>query len=268
MKLKNRTAFITGAANGIGKNIAQKLYDKGFNIIVADIQEKLLQEVYSSFFEERILILTLDVSKSSEWEKSLAKSIEKFGKIDLLLNIAGIIEPGYIYETSLQNIDKQIDINLKGTIYGANIISKNMIVNKSGHIINISSLAGLAPIPGINIYSATKFGVRGFSLAIAQELKEFNIQVSVLCPDAVETQMLDYQKDKKEAALTFSGGKILSVEDISQEILNLIDHPKVEVWLPISRGILATLGSLFPSLAIKIKDHLMKKGLKKQEQYH
>lgn len=268
MKLKIKTAFITGAANGIGKSIAQKLYDNGYNIVVADIQEQTLREVYAKIFEERILILPMDITQSSEWEMGIAKTIEKFKKIDILLNIAGIIEPGYIYDTTIKSIDQQIDINLKGTIYGAHFIAQKMMEQKSGHIINVSSMAGIAPIPGINVYSATKFGIRGFSLAIAQELKDYNIHVSLICPDAVETQMLDYQKDKKEAAMTFSGNRILSVDEVTSEILKLIDHPKVEVWIPRSRGVLATVGTLFPGLASKIKDQLIQKGLKKQEQYH
>ncbi len=268
MNHQGKIAIITGAANGIGRRISESLYQKGFKIVVTDIQKDLLQEIYQSYQVERTLILPGDVTKSEDWEFLIGKTLEKFGKIDLLLNIAGIIEPGYIHETSIKNIDRQIDINLKGTIYGVHHVSKKMVEQKSGHIINISSMAGLAPIPGLNIYTASKYGVRGFTLAVAQELAEHNIHVSVVCPDAVKTNMLDYQKDKKEAAMTFSGSKVLTVEDLNNVISGLIDKPKFEVWIPVSRGILASVGSLFPSIAGKIKNGLIQKGIQKQQQYH
>lgn len=259
---------ITGAANGIGKKIAETLYSKGSKIIVTDIQSDSLQNIYRDWDTRRVLIYPLDVTKADQWNQLKSAVIEKFGQIDVLLNIAGIIEPGYIHETNFQRIDRQIDINLKGTIYGVHVFSPHMVENKKGHIINISSMAGLAPIPGLNIYTASKFGVRGFSMAVAQELAEHQVKVSVICPDAVKTNMLDYQRDKKEAAMTFSGSRYLSVDEISDCIIQLIENPKIEVWLPKSRGVLASLGALFPSLATKIKNGLIAKGIKKQQQYH
>lgn len=268
MNYKEKTVIITGAANGIGKKIAETLYLNGCKIVVSDIQKDMLNNIYQSYDEKRTLIFPMDVTKSEEWENICLKTIEKFSSIDILLNIAGIIEPGYIHETSVQKIDRQIDINLKGTIYGVHYVSQHMVKNKKGQIINISSMAGLAPIPGLNIYTATKFGVRGFSLAVAQELLEHNVQVSVLCPDAVKTNMLDYQKDKKEAAMTFSGSQVLTVDDLSTAIISLIEKPRFELWLPVSRGILASVGALFPKIATKIKNSMIEKGIRKQQQYH
>lgn len=267
MNFKNKTVVVTGAANGIGRKIAESLYEKGCNQAVFDIQKEVLEDIFSYCDHQRILIRKLDISNAGDWKNAIAETIEKFIQIDILLNIAGIIEPGYIFETSIENIDRQIDINLKGTIYGVRFVSPKMVERKQGHIINISSMAGLAPIPGLNIYSATKFGVRGFSLAAAQELHPYNVWVSVICPDAVKTQMLDYQKDKKEAAMTFSANKYLSVEDLEAAIISLIQKPKMEVWLPKSRGILASIGAFFPKLTLGLKSKLIKKGLEKQKEY-
>lgn len=268
MNFIDKTALVTGAASGIGKKVAHTLYERGCNLIFCDIQESILRELYGAFSTENSLILKLDVSDANDWERVVGESLTKFKKIDFLLNIAGVIEPGYIYETSTKMIDRQIDINLKGTIYGVQLVSREMVKQKSGHIINISSMAGLAPVAGLNIYSATKFGIRGFSLAVGQELYEFGVHVSVICPDAVQTNMLDYQKNKKEAAMTFSGGRYLTVEELNQTILSLLENPKFEVWLPKSRGVLATIGALFPRLALRLTKKLKKKGLTKQSQYH
>jgi 3-oxoacyl-[acyl-carrier protein] reductase len=267
MNYKNKTALVTGAANGIGKAIAQSLYNKGCNVVFCDIQRNVLQEIYSQYDANRVLILQLNVCQPKDWEFVCHQTKTKFGSIDFLLNIAGVIEPGFIYKTPIEMIDRQIDINLKGTIYGVQVVSKEMVKQKSGHIVNISSMAGLAPVSGLTIYSATKFGIRGFSLSIAQELYAFGINVSVICPDAVKTNMLDYQSDKKEAAMTFSAGKYLTVEDLTQSIISVLEKPKFEVWLPKSRGILATIGALFPGLALKLTKKLQQKGLKKQDKY-
>lgn len=267
MKFNNKIAIISGAANGIGKKVAHDLYAEGAKIVVCDIQADKLNEIYGSLDAEKVMIFKLDVTQSSQWEELRNRVEQKFQRVDFLLNIAGIIEPNYIHQTSVQKIDRQIDINLKGSIYGSHYFSEIMVEAKSGHIVNISSMAGIAAVPGLNIYSATKFGIRGFSLAIAQELMEYGVRVSVVCPDAVQTGMLDYQKDKKEAALTFSGNKFLTVEDLSRCILSLLEKPKMEVWLPKSRGILSTISVLFPKLATKLKGSLIKKGMKKQSEY-
>ncbi|MBS1548261.1 MAG: SDR family oxidoreductase [Bacteroidetes bacterium] len=267
MILENKTIIITGAANGIGKNVAELLYAKGCNIIVCDILQEQLQHVYASFSDKKILIYAFDIRKPDLWEKMMNHAMAKFSRIDALLNIAGVIEPGYIYQTPIEHVDRQIDINLKGSIYGCQYVSKIMVKQQSGHIINISSMAGLAPIPGLDIYSATKFGIRGFTLAIAQELDAFGIKVSLVCPDAVKTQMLDYQKDKKEAAMTFSAGRFLSAEEVSIAIVSLLEKPKAEVWLPHSRGILASLSGLFPGITSFLKKKLIAKGLAQQKNY-
>lgn len=264
MIFKDKTAIVTGAASGIGRKMTEDLYQKGCNVVACDIQTEKLNEIYAGFDSERLMIYTLDVTQYEHWKKMAHTAQSQFGTINWLFNIAGVIEPGYIYETPVQHIDRQIDINLKGTIYGVRVISEIMMKQKSGHIINISSMAGLAPIPGLNIYSATKFGIRGFSMAAASELEDFGVHVSVVCPDAVQTQMLDYQKDKKEAAMTFSANKYLTTNDLSVAIFKLLAKPRVQVWLPHRRGMLASAGAFFPNMTAKLKRKLIQKGLKKQ----
>jgi 3-oxoacyl-[acyl-carrier protein] reductase len=182
--------------------------------------------------------------------------------------VAGIISAAYIYEISPQETERVIDINLKGTILGCQAVAPQMVRQGNGHIINISSMAGLAPVPGISIYVASKFGVRGFSLAIELELAQKGVKVSVVCPDATNTHMLDEQIDRPEAALTFSGNKVLTADEVANAILHdVIESGKKELWLPKSRGITAMASSIFPGVAKKIYPLLLKKGLLNQSKF-
>lgn len=267
MQLKSKIVWITGAANGIGKRLSTLCYEQGAIVVQSDINLAALENNNADREKTRIMLHVHNVAAPEQWQQIFEHIKSKFGQVDILMNVAGVIEPGFIHETTLQKIDRQIDINLKGTIYGVHTVAPDMVKAGSGHIINFGSLASLAPVPGLNIYSASKYGVRGFSLAIAQELEDYGVNVSVICPDAVNTDMLDYQKDKKEAALTFSGDNVLSVEDIAKAIDEMIKNPKKELWLPTSRGITAMASSLFPGLAKNLRKTLTEKGLKNQKKY-
>jgi 3-oxoacyl-[acyl-carrier protein] reductase len=151
-------------------------------------------------------------------------------------------------------------------IHGTRAAAAVMVAQRAGHIVNMGSLAALAPVPGISLYSASKFAVRGFSLAAAEELRPHGVFVTVVCPDAVRTPMLDLQVGYKEAALTFSGPRALTVEEIGDVILRdvLVRRPR-EAIVPRTRGWLAKLASLAPDLAAVLRPGLEKKGLAAQE---
>lgn len=267
MHLKGKIVVLTGAGSGIGRQLANDLIHAGARLIATDINVNAINISATTWPVDQFKIFTLNVADIQQWQELRENVLNEFGKPDILINAAGVIEPGYIHETTIEKINRQIDVNLKGSIYGVHTFSPDMVKAGRGHIINFGSLAALAPVPGLNIYSASKYGVRGFSLAISQELEDFGVQVSLVCPDAVNTPMLDYQKDKKEAALTFSGDKVLTVEDVSKAVFDLLANPKKEVWLPFSRGSLAMASSLFPSVAKALRESLTRKGIKNQDKF-
>ena len=261
--------IITGGASGIGKYLAKNLANQGHRLVVTDIQEDTLQTLAQkeNWSDEQVKVMALDVTSAQGWQSVIDQTLQTWQRIDILMNVAGICVPGFIHETPLDLIDQHIDINLKGVIYGSKLVAPVMIQQRQGQIINIASLAGVAPVKGMNLYSASKFGVRGFSLSIAHELKPHGVAVSVVCLDAVDTPMLDKIAGYQEAALTFSGGRILTVEDIGQVILKkAMRRKKIEVLYPATRGIYAKLGSFFTGLSGKITNVLIKKGAQKQAQ--
>jgi len=266
---EQRVMILTGCASGIGKCLSESLYREGHHLTLTDVNEKALQEVSrkNQWDPKRVVLQKLDVRKSEDWKAVIQTTLSRWNRIDVLFNVAGVIQPGFIHEIDLNAIDFHIDTNLKGTIIGTKLAAEQMVRQKQGHIINIASLAGVTPVRGLNLYSASKFGVRGFTLSVAEELKEHNVTVSVVCPDAVDTPMLTLQLDYPEACLTFSGSRALAVEEVGKVILNeALKKKKLEVIYPASRGWIAKLASVRPQLAGFLMSSLIRKGLKNQQQ--
>lgn len=259
---QSKTAIITGAGSGIGLHLMGTLHKEGFQLGLADVQLSSAQEAIGD--TGTLLYKTMDVRDAGSWQELLHEMTTRFGRVDYLFNCAGIVQPSFIYNSPLADIDRHIDINCKGTMYGTKIIADYMKTQGRGHIINMASLAGIAPIPGIALYSASKFAVRGFSLAAAQEYEPFGVAISVVCPDVVKTPMYDLELTfDEETALVFSGNmKVLTVEDVVKEIVKLMRSRKREITIPSSRGRLAKLAGLFPRLADVLRGRLTKKGLK------
>ena len=263
-----KTVFITGSANGIGKHLSDVFYNQGHNVVATDFMIDKLNTQTQHWKSEQCLIEALNVTSIENWQNVVQKTIQKFGQIDILLNIAGVITPGFVEDFALKDIDYHIDINVKGVMYGTKIVADEMLKKGSGHIINFASLAGVAPIHGIALYSASKYAVRGFSLAITPELRAKGIHVSVVCPDLVNTNMLTSQLEYKASALTFSGNNVLTVNDIERSILhNALEKKQAEILIPLSRGLTAKLGNLFPAIGFWLTESLMNKGLRKQQAY-
>lgn len=264
MDMKNKVFVVTGAASGIGLHMVKQLSKNGNKVVATDININKLKDCFSEI--DNRLILHHDIADPKDWESVLSSTLEKFKKIDYLLNVAAIIKPGFLKENSIEDIDLHIDINVKGTFYGIQSCGQQMIKQGFGHIINVASLAGVAPIYGIGLYSASKYAVRGYSLAVAQELREHNVFVTVICPDLVKTPMLDLQLNYgDETALTFSGEKPLTVLDIEKAFYKAINKRPMEICIPGSRGITAKIANFFPGVAPHLKSRLLKKGNDKKK---
>lgn len=267
LPLNQEVYLITGAASGIGRRLALTFARRGVHVVMTDINVKGLAETAAIAKQKSYSFdqAKLDIRVEKDWNKLVSEIYKKYGRLDILLNVAGFIKPGYCHESSAEDVDKHFDINAKGLIFGTQAAARHMVAAGKGHIINFASLAGVAGIPGISLYSASKHAVRGYSLAVAQELKPHGVYVSVVCPDAVQTPMLDLQVDHDEAALTFSGDRFLTVEDIEKVILEkVLPKRPPEVLIPGYRGVLTKLGAAFPSVAAMLANSLAKKGRKKQ----
>jgi|GEM_PF-92868 len=257
----SQTVFITGAAQGIGRHLAGAFYRRGWQVVATDHDLPALLAATAGFEPARCLALAHDVTSVAAWDAALAEALGRFGVLDVLVNNAGVVRPEFGAELSVAAIDAQVDVNLKGVLYGSRLAAQLFSSHGRGHLINIASLAGVAPIHGLPIYSATKYAVRGFTLAVAWELARRGVRASVICPDLVSTNMLTQQLDFPAAALSFSGPAALAVQDVERAVFErALGRGEVEILLPGSRGALAKLGNLWPRLGRLLTGRLVAQG--------
>ncbi len=259
--------FLTGCASGIGRHLADVLLAAGHEVFATDLDDVALRAHAETraWPIARAHTRRLDVTQPVAWERVFAEAVRVMGHVDVLINVAGYLLPGYLGDFDADSVHRHLDVNTKGVIFGTHTAARHMLARGRGHIINIASLAALAPVPGIALYSASKYAVRGFSLAVAQELRPRGVAVTVVCPDAVTTPMLDLQVDYHEAAMTFSGSRFLTVEDVADAILRrVLPKRPLEVYLPRSRAVLARLADLFPRTALWLRPLLDRRGRARQ----
>jgi 3-oxoacyl-[acyl-carrier protein] reductase len=260
--------LLTGGASGIGRHLAGALGRRGHHVVATDRNlDGLASAAKGDAWPDRVATAFLDVTSEPDWEAALDVCEARMGGLDVALNVAGYLAPGFVTELDAAEIDRHLGVNVKGVVLGTRAAARRMIAAKNpGHIVNFGSLASLSPVPGLSLYCASKWAVRGFSLSAAVELKDAGIAVTLVCPDAVETPMLDVQKDREEAALTFSGDKPLTVQDIERALIeHVLPKRPLEITIPLSRGLLARVGGAAPGLASVLYPLMKKKGLSQQK---
>ena len=223
--LKNKVAIVTGASRGIGKSIAQKMSEAGAHLVCVsrtnDDLEKISNELNNSGHSASPY--PCDVSILNDFKKLVDDTASEFGKIDILINNAGITKDNLIMRMSESEWDKVIEVNLKGVFNGIKSVSRQMMKQKYGRIINISSIVGLIGNAGQANYAASKAGVIGLGKAISKELASRNITVNTIAPGYIETDMVEsIQEAAKEKLFNqIPLGRIGKPEEIASAVLYL-----------------------------------------------
>lgn len=226
-----KIALVTGASSGIGEATANKLASLGFDLIITGRRSPLLTKVADNIkINSKIDILPLcfDVRKLEDVEKFIGGLPEKWKKIDLLVNNAGLaVGLNPLNEGVIDDWERMIDTNLKGLLYMSKIVSNLMIENGGGQIINISSIAGKSVYPNGNVYCATKSAVDALSRGMAMDLVKHNIRVSQVSPGAVETEfsIVRFKGDKDRADNVYKGYTPLSPDDVADAICYIATAP-------------------------------------------
>ncbi len=235
--------LLTGSAGGIGQSTVQRLLNAHHTLIATDVSLERLKAAFPET-HPNLHLVPLDVTSYTAWE-TIARA---YADIDILIQLSGIMRAGWFVEQPIETFEAQLRINLLGLAYGCKVYGELFKRRGHGHIINIASLAGVVPVPGIAGYSATKFGVRGLSLALAEELRPYGVYVTVICPGPVRTPLILNELPKPESALTLSAGGLLEPVDVARAIERAILRRPLEITLPLHKSLAARVVSIFPSL--------------------
>ena len=217
-RLAGKVALVTGASRGIGRGIAEGLGREGADVVVLARDETQIQEVARGVREGGVKALALrcDVTSEDETQASARAALDEFGKIDVLINNAGIGKRGKVDEISVQDWDQMFAVNLRGVFLMTRAVVPAMKKNGGGHIVNISSVAGLVGNAGLSGYNATKFGLMGFSEAIMLELRHDRIKVTTVNPGSTDS----YFGSATQGA---SGREnFLSVDDVTHAVIEVV----------------------------------------------
>jgi short-subunit dehydrogenase len=260
---RTKTALVTGAAGDIGANVAERLCTLGYKLILIDVNENRLNEVSKKLPES--VVVTCDLTDRDQLRQLRSRIENDFGPIDLAFINAGVIFVGNVLDLDENQIDLQLELNLRSAIHLIKACASNMAAHGSGHIISTVSMGGIVSLKGSATYSASKFGLRGFMTGICDELRPLGINVTGIYPSGVDTQMLRYEALNGGSNLNFVSPP-LSVDDVGKAVIKAIKSKRLEVYLPYSESISARLVSCFPWIIhylYPLMEWIGKRGLKK-----
>lgn len=231
MNLENRAIIITGASSGIGEATAKKLAKHGAKVTLMARSEDKLKALKSDIENEggEALIVPGDVTNKKDFEKVVEKTVSEFGKVDGLINNAGLMPLSFIDKLKTDEWEKMVDVNIKGVLNGVSAVLPEMKKNDNGDIINISSMAAHRYFPGGAVYCATKSAVKMFSEGLRQELApKYGINVTSIEPGAVATNLTSTitDEDIKEKMSGMLEMETLESEDIANAVYYALSQPK------------------------------------------
>jgi 3-oxoacyl-[acyl-carrier protein] reductase len=222
MDFKGQVAMITGGARGIGKSIAGQLAKKGSDLVIADVSEEAAGETAGELaaLGVRTMAVKLDVSRSEQVAKAFEDVMKKFGRLDILINNAGITKDGLVLRMKEEDWDAVININLKGVFLCAKEAVKVMVKQKYGRIVNIASVVAFMGNPGQVNYSASKAGIVGLTKTVAREYASRGVTVNAVAPGFISTAMTDALAEnvRQEMLKSIPVGAFGTVEDVANAV--------------------------------------------------
>jgi NADP-dependent 3-hydroxy acid dehydrogenase YdfG len=229
--LKNKVAIITGASSGIGYATSLTLSKAGIKVAVGARRTEKLQELEKQIIKNNgeILVQKTDVTRKSDCDSLVNTIVEKWGKVDILINNAGLMPLSYFRNGKVEEWEQMIDVNIKGVLYCTSAVVPYMLEKKSGHIINISSVAGRIVFAGGSVYCATKHAIAALSEGLRKELSPtYNIRVTCIEPGAVETELLESITDESMTGFiqATKNMETLRSDDIANAILYAVQAPE------------------------------------------
>jgi len=238
-KIRGKTIAITGAARGIGYATAKALLARGARVVIGDRDVATLESAVTGLSELGMVSgHPLDVTDPESFATFLDKArTDGAGHVDVLINNAGVMPIGGFLEQSDQTIRTSIEVNFCGVLTGCRLVLPDMVGRRSGHIVNVASMAGMVAVPGQAVYAGTKFAVVGLSTALADEFAPQGVDVTVVMPPFVKTELIS-------GTHGIGADNAVEPEDIAAAIVKVLDKPKTHVSVPGAVRFVMTILSL------------------------
>ncbi len=243
MEVRGKTVLLTGASSGLGPHIARKLHDAGAKLILSARNDTALNDLAQQLRRARVIVA--DLSRRAEPERL----VQEAGRVDVLVSNAGVAAGGRLTSFDVAEIDRAIAVNLRAGMVLARLIAPAMIKRRAGHIVFMASMAGRFSVAGATVYNATNFGLRGFGLALREELWGTGVGVSVICPTFVSEAGMWADSGLKAHPLA---GEVKPAE-VADAVLTAITENRAEidvVHLPLRAGVVAQ--ALAPGLVATV----------------
>jgi NADP-dependent 3-hydroxy acid dehydrogenase YdfG len=260
--------IVTGSGSGIGAATVERLAGEGARLVLADINEPALEAQRRRLAADghRIVAIATDVSDANAVEALVEGALLAFGRVDALVNCAGVLVPGAADRLSEEALRRQVETNLLGTIHTTRALLPYFRRRRAGHLVHVASLGGIVPLPGEATYAATKFAVRGFCHSLALELRDTPIRVSLVTPDSTDTAQLRLEALGRGSSLSFTG-EPLSPDQVARAIAKVLVKPRLEVTVPALRGRLTMLLAAAPGLLAALYPLLDRTGRRRRDRF-
>lgn len=247
-QLSGKVVLITGASSGIGAATAREFARAGAQVALAARRAERL-EALAHELGPAALPVPADLTRRADRERLVAETLARFGRIDVLVNNAGLGRLGWLETLAAEEIEAQVNVNLLALMDLTRLALPPMLARRSGHIVNIASLAGHIGAPTYAVYCATKFGVRGFSEALRREVAPFGVHVSLISPGGVAgTEFGERAGLRGRTWLTTPRWLQPAAEDVARTVVEVVCRPRREIILPWPLRMAAWLNRVFPAL--------------------
>jgi NADP-dependent 3-hydroxy acid dehydrogenase YdfG len=228
--IEGKVVVITGASSGLGEATARHLSGQGATVVLGARRVERLEKIVGELTRSgaKALAIASDVMHREQVQKLADMAVQNFGRVDVMLNNAGLMQQSPLERLKVDEWDNMIDINIKGVLYGIAAVLPHMIRQKAGHMINVSSVAGHKVTPAGTVYSATKHAVRAISEGLRQEVKSYNIRTTIISPGAVATELPNHITDQNSAATIqkFYEGFAIPADSFARAVAFAISQPE------------------------------------------